>query len=118
MRDRIDRVPAGLDHQFVDREGAPLDEAADGEPAAAVVGREERPQQPFAPFDPDANLVGIDLQAGGRRPGDRLGHQPLLEGDLVDARHGADPPQHGRHRQGREYRVDAPPQPAAGLALP
>jgi hypothetical protein len=114
----IDRVPAGLDHELVDRERAALDEAPDREPAAAVVRREERSEEPLLRLDAAADRGGVHLLPGRRRLGDRVTHEPRLERETIDARHRADAAEHGAERHRGEDRIGASPHAAARLGAP
>ena len=112
MGHRVDRVPAGLGDKAVDREFTALGERANREPAAAVIRREEGPHEPLLLLDAAADRSRIDGQARRRGLGDCIRHEPLLQGQLVDARHRSDPAEHRADRERGQESIDAAPESA------
>ena len=85
MDDGIDRVPARLHDEVVDRKRAPFHQPPDRQPAAAIVAGEKRPDEPFVLLDLQPDHLGIGLLAGGLRFGHGVGDQLLLKRDAIDA---------------------------------
>ena len=116
MDDRVDRVPARFDHELLDRKRALLDEAADREPAAAIVTRKKRTDQPLLPLEPSADRLPVGDATRRGLALHSVVDEPVLQGNAIDARHRADPADDPADRHGCEERVQAPPRRRLGSA--
>ena len=75
---RIDRIPARFGHEVLDREASPFHQAADGQPAAAVVGGQEGPHQTLVAANLLADGLLVDLFSFRLAAFDGVGDDPLL----------------------------------------
>ena len=117
MDDGIDRVPARLHDEVVDRERAPFHQPPDRQPAAAIVAGEKRPDEPFFLLDLRPDRLGVGLLAGGLGLGHGVGDQLLLKPDAIDAGDRADAAEHRGQCHRRQNGIHAVPQPGSRVAL-
>ena len=116
MDDGIDRVPARLHDEVVDREGTPLHEPADRQPAAAIVAGEKRPNKAFFLLDLRSDRVGIGIFASSFRLRHGVGDHSLFQCDAIDAGDRADAAEHRGQRHRGEDGIHAMPQPGPRVA--
>ena len=110
---RVDGVPTRFDDEVVDRKRTPFHEGPDGEPATAVVGREKGALEAPSLLDRGRDRLGVERRPASRFGVAGLGHglcdEALLERDLVDARHGADPAEKAAEGHSEQDRRQVPP---------